>query len=613
VSQTVDQVPEVSDADEWWTAKRRAALVLSILKGETSASAAARNHGLTVAVVEGWKDRFLSGAENALRTRSTDREALASRLAGRLKFGVALLAVGLIWIGVRAAYWNGYYTEDSPGYVSDAIWMALGNYHARDYVNGLNIGTYLPVALPIALFGKSEIGLSLWPLCCSLLGVVSMGGLAGILFGRPFGLFAAFLYATYPGDVFFSTVVMPDSIQSGWLSISIFLIGLSYVGPTGQKRWRLAWGGVAIGICYLIRADGAILVPIGVGAAAILSRIWKREPLASTGRDCLAYLAGFTLVNALEGLAYLWAAHDFFLRFHVVNGHYGTLGSIRQWALNSDLHTIPFSIFAPVTWWIWGGWWQLNQDQAYHGLIFCWAIAALSVGLVALKSQKTEIPDRAVAGFSLAVLWLAWPLLYHQFGSQSLTHFIPIHRLSRHLVVYAPGAVFATVAGCFVIQQATRTWRPGNARTVLMVIACPILLGHLYLNWKGEQIAYGAYQRIKGTYLRIREHLPEGVQTIVGDPGDLCFFDFWLNPPAAESVKMMAFANYSGCDELNGLNGAVVLTQSNPGWEGMSAAVIQDTVKRLPCLLDPPGSWRLLYAGYPEKIYVIGERRQARR
>ncbi len=48
-----------------WTAKRRTALVLSILKGETNAKEAARKHGLTVGEVEERKAKFLSGAENA--------------------------------------------------------------------------------------------------------------------------------------------------------------------------------------------------------------------------------------------------------------------------------------------------------------------------------------------------------------------------------------------------------------------------------------------------------------------------------------------------------------------------------------------------------------------
>jgi transposase-like protein len=49
-----------------WTAKRRAALVISLLKGETTAAEAARRHGLKVAEVEAWRERFLLGAENAL-------------------------------------------------------------------------------------------------------------------------------------------------------------------------------------------------------------------------------------------------------------------------------------------------------------------------------------------------------------------------------------------------------------------------------------------------------------------------------------------------------------------------------------------------------------------
>jgi len=60
-----DEVPE--DVQRW-ISKRRAALVLSLLKGETSVQEAGRKHGLTVAEIEDWKDRFLLAAENALRS-----------------------------------------------------------------------------------------------------------------------------------------------------------------------------------------------------------------------------------------------------------------------------------------------------------------------------------------------------------------------------------------------------------------------------------------------------------------------------------------------------------------------------------------------------------------
>lgn len=78
-----------------WTAKRRSALVLSVLRGETSVQEAARQHGLTVAEVEEWKERFLSGAENALRSRPRDEEAQKEEKIRKLKQKVGELVLDL--------------------------------------------------------------------------------------------------------------------------------------------------------------------------------------------------------------------------------------------------------------------------------------------------------------------------------------------------------------------------------------------------------------------------------------------------------------------------------------------------------------------------------------
>ena len=51
---------------ERWTAKLQVALVVSLLKGETSVAEAARTYGLTVAEVKDWREKVLLCAENAL-------------------------------------------------------------------------------------------------------------------------------------------------------------------------------------------------------------------------------------------------------------------------------------------------------------------------------------------------------------------------------------------------------------------------------------------------------------------------------------------------------------------------------------------------------------------
>ncbi|MBH0190088.1 MAG: DUF1153 domain-containing protein [Nitrospira sp.] len=77
--------PIEAEPIERWTAKRRVALVVSILKGETSVAEAARQHGLTVAEVEDWKDRFLLAGENGLRARPKDEEAFKDEQIKKLK------------------------------------------------------------------------------------------------------------------------------------------------------------------------------------------------------------------------------------------------------------------------------------------------------------------------------------------------------------------------------------------------------------------------------------------------------------------------------------------------------------------------------------------------
>ena len=59
--------------------------MLSVLKGETNVAEAARTHGLKIAQVEQWKERFLSGAQNALRSRPRNEEAMKNEEIRRLK------------------------------------------------------------------------------------------------------------------------------------------------------------------------------------------------------------------------------------------------------------------------------------------------------------------------------------------------------------------------------------------------------------------------------------------------------------------------------------------------------------------------------------------------
>ena len=78
-----------------WTANKRVALVLSILKGETSVQEAARKHGLKVGEIEDWKEKFPAGAQNALRSKPRDEEGMKDEQLKKLKQKVGEIVLDL--------------------------------------------------------------------------------------------------------------------------------------------------------------------------------------------------------------------------------------------------------------------------------------------------------------------------------------------------------------------------------------------------------------------------------------------------------------------------------------------------------------------------------------
>lgn len=58
-----------------WTARRKATVVMEIIKGNTTAAEVARTHDLTVGEVEQWMDDFVSMGTEALLAHPRDAEA----------------------------------------------------------------------------------------------------------------------------------------------------------------------------------------------------------------------------------------------------------------------------------------------------------------------------------------------------------------------------------------------------------------------------------------------------------------------------------------------------------------------------------------------------------
>lgn len=77
-----DQLP---DDIKRWTAKRRTALILQIIRGETTINEAARQYDLKAAEIQHWYDCFLAGGENSLKSKPNEELELKDKQIRKLK------------------------------------------------------------------------------------------------------------------------------------------------------------------------------------------------------------------------------------------------------------------------------------------------------------------------------------------------------------------------------------------------------------------------------------------------------------------------------------------------------------------------------------------------
>lgn len=75
---------EATEPIERWVAKWRVALAVSLLKIDTSVAEALPQRPSARASEEGWREKFLFGAENALLTRPKDEDAVTDGQIKRL-------------------------------------------------------------------------------------------------------------------------------------------------------------------------------------------------------------------------------------------------------------------------------------------------------------------------------------------------------------------------------------------------------------------------------------------------------------------------------------------------------------------------------------------------
>jgi 4-amino-4-deoxy-L-arabinose transferase-like glycosyltransferase len=223
----------------------------------------------------------------------------------------ALVAIGLVALGIRAGYVLGWHDLDSVGgdayyYHHGANLLADGEgfVHPFAFDDGVRIagadhppGYVVVLAVP-SLVGLDSIRAHQLTSCLIGAGTVVLIGLVGRrIAGRRAGLVAAGFAAVYPNMWLNDGALMSESLA---LFMGVVVILAAYRAWDRPTAARFAVLGLSIGLASLARAEavmllGLLLIPLGLWTPALTG--WRQR----TGRAVLAGAAAIVVMAPWVG------------------------------------------------------------------------------------------------------------------------------------------------------------------------------------------------------------------------------------------------------------------------------------------------------------------------
>jgi|GEM_PF-985369 len=493
-----------------------------------------------------------------------------------------LLAILVFSLALRLYFFIGLNWSDDPGYCWDAYRIATGSIDVPRYLPGLRSMTTYPIAFFFSIFGVSNFSATIYPLLCSLGNVVLIFCIGKLLFDKKTGLIAAFLLSFYPLDVINATWIMPDVPIAFFMAISVFLFLAGEREKDGEKNKLYFLSGIFVGVAYLVRESGLMILFFFI--PYMLYRMASERKIKF---NYAWFFAGIVLVILLEGVFYSVRSgsfEDMTLRYRVVTSFYhkGAAG------INSDLGYLPRGL--------------LNLDnknnfrwdniyEVHYGLFYYLIIPAILYVLVARKKNAYVL-----------VLWAVVLFTWSNFGSMSLTEYIPIHRLYRHLTIIEIPSIL--ILGYVLGLGLKGRGMLGILCRFIFVSAVIFLLVTSLFYMTGMKIYLDASTYdVKEIYGLLKD-LDE--KPIYCDPGTGGHLNFYFKYQRMNLIKCLECVK--NCDEIKD---AYVITKGSRGY-----GLDPEYVDRIPkCAYGPPENWKLLktiigpkvdvFAQYDPQVYYV--------
>ena len=406
----------------------------------------------------------------ALRRGAHIPASLAHRLLAAPDFGwltmIALIAAGLRvgWIAyVNVDPLDGRF-DDSVFYYAAARFLASGDgyrvYYYETYTAAWPPGYPLFIAVPFVVFGQTLLAAKLPNVAFAVVSCLLTYAVGARVFGRRCGLLAALVLALFPGQIYFSTLVMTETLF-GTVFILTTLLLVWTIERTEASRGQLLALGMLVGFAVLVRVEAMALVPAILLLWRFVLPHWRQAlrygvvfvagaallPAAWTVRNYVRLGEFVPIREVAPGTAAYIFVPDYFERDRLFNPQHPRLSETLRPMLRHPWEMVPIQIEklhqlydddSDGVWWV-----QNNRPLLDAGEADRWSKLAsyffFSVAACAVPAMVYGLSRRDRRRFALAYLVLVWTLVLTVPWPESRYHFpvVPI------LCVFAAATLIA--------------------------------------------------------------------------------------------------------------------------------------------------------------------------
>jgi 4-amino-4-deoxy-L-arabinose transferase-like glycosyltransferase len=229
--------------------------------------------------------------------------------------GLWFAALMILTLGVRIANPTGWVGSDDASYHSAAEHLLTGQTIHRLHHQFARMAMIVPVAASIGLFGDNPAAVALPTLIASVVCVALVVVLGRLVWGWWEGLCAATLVSVLPYFRVLSTTAYPDVHACLWSTVAVLL---AVMGRGERRAWQVAAYNVGCGLAIGLAASAKVFALTTCAGVAVI--IWthsqdeRRQRMFALSAVVLGGLAWVVV----DGLFYLWAADDFWFKFHAL-------------------------------------------------------------------------------------------------------------------------------------------------------------------------------------------------------------------------------------------------------------------------------------------------------